>query len=580
MFCAMAYRRPHDPQIGGWAKRAGKALTEIDDLGHVMLAGFKLIQWHGGRGSIREAGAVISSIRTLYQAHPSPTQPATAAYWAAEAYLAWQQGEAPRCLEITNREWQMAQESGLEVWSTLFPLIGLHAALCLSDIGLAKKFLISIEPRCEHQKNFMGAYYHGICCWAKLLEGNLSQADTHNTIATQFVEHCGANNLPAVNHHIMHALLLREQGGGHSKISEYIEKGREAGNANKNSLVEFLCRILEAQLSLDTKDVQATDKYVARALSFGRTNGLTFTFMWNPSMVARLCVHALKNEIEVDYAKYLIRAGQLVPEDPFEVGENWPWPVRIRTLGTFSLEVDGREVEFSRKAQSRPLALLKALITMGGRDVSEWQLSEVLWPEAEGDAAHQAWATTLHRLRDLLGDQQSVRRREGRLTLNSQVCWIDALAFDELSSGSHLSSIVTSTGSALQTAQRAISLYHGPFLRDEEESWFFAYRERLRGQFIRHVEDLCAELESGGNARQAIECLEEAIQKEPLVEGLYQQLMEMLARQGYRAQVATVYDQCRAALQSALGTDPSQETTQVFKKKPNFVNILASYHGV
>jgi hypothetical protein len=44
-----------------------------------------------------------------------------------------------------------------------------------------------------------------------------------------------------------------------------------------------------------------------------------------------------------------------------------------------------------RKTQRKPLELLKALIAFGGRAVLEEQLTEALWPEAKGHAAHQAF---------------------------------------------------------------------------------------------------------------------------------------------------------------------------------------------
>ncbi len=58
-----------------------------------------------------------------------------------------------------------------------------------------------------------------------------------------------------------------------------------------------------------------------------------------------------------------------------------------------------RPVRFTGKAQRKPLALLQALVAFGGQRVREDRLSEALWPDADGDAAHQALSTTLHRLR-------------------------------------------------------------------------------------------------------------------------------------------------------------------------------------
>jgi len=45
-----------------------------------------------------------------------------------------------------------------------------------------------------------------------------------------------------------------------------------------------------------------------------------------------------------------------------------------------------------------------ALIAMGGRQVPQTRLADLLWPDAEGDAAYRALITTLQRLRRLIGE--------------------------------------------------------------------------------------------------------------------------------------------------------------------------------
>ena len=93
--------------------------------------------------------------------------------------------------------------------------------------------------------------------------------------------------------------------------------------------------------------------------------------------------------------------------------ENWPWPLKINTLGQFAMERDGEAVRFSGKVQQKPLLLLKALIAFGGREVKEEQLCDALWPDAEGDLAHRSFETTLYRLRLLLGKEAiAVQGRE------------------------------------------------------------------------------------------------------------------------------------------------------------------------
>src|SRR4030095_16412518 len=89
-------------------------------------------------------------------------------------------------------------------------------------------------------------------------------------------------------------------------------------------------------------------------------------------------------------------------------------------------------VRFARKVQRKPLALLKALITFGGRGVREELVMDALWPDAEGDAARDATASATHRLRGLLGHEQAVLRQEGQLSLDGRLCWVDVWAVERL----------------------------------------------------------------------------------------------------------------------------------------------------
>ena len=124
-------------------------------------------------------------------------------------------------------------------------------------------------------------------------------------------------------------------------------------------------------------------------------------------MMARLCQRALEAGIEVEYVQRLVRVRRLTPAHPPIELESWPWALRIYTLGRFGVATDGAPVQVAGKVQQRPLALLKAIVALGGREVAEERLAEALWPEADGDGAHQALAVTLHRLRRLLGREEA-----------------------------------------------------------------------------------------------------------------------------------------------------------------------------
>jgi len=253
----------------------------------------------------------------------------------------------------------------------------------------------------------------------------------------------------------------------------------------------------------------------------------------------------------------LIRLRALAPPDAAAAHlQQWPWDVRVRTLGQWSIEIDDEPLRFVGKVQKRPLELLKTLIALGGRAVHESQLAEALWPDAEGDDAHNAFVTTLQRLRKLLGKRDALALQESRLSLNPRICWIDTWAFE---------SIDVQRDDA-DDLRRATLLYRGAFLASEEAAWAIAPRERLRARFVRAAGELAARHAAQQRCGDAIACLEGALQIDDTVESFYQQLMSLHASAGRGADVQRAYRRCRDVLAATLQLRPSPSTDALLSK--------------
>jgi hypothetical protein len=194
----------------------------------------------------------------------------------------------------------------------------------------------------------------------------------------------------------------------------------------------------------------------------------------------------------VDYVREIIRRRHLTLDKPPLHVDHWPWPLKVYTMGRFELHQNGNSLQFSRKAQKKPLELLKTLIAAGGKEVSEEQVADLLWPEADGDAAYAAFKTNVSRLRHLLGNDRAIRFQDGRITLDAHSCWVDAWAFEHMVSESeglweHVSS-KKNPSEALQLAEKALDLYRGHFLSSDGDTfWAVTYRERLRDKYLRLV---------------------------------------------------------------------------------------------
>jgi LuxR family maltose regulon positive regulatory protein len=321
----------------------------------------------------------------------------------------------------------------------------------------------------------------------------------------------------------------------------------------------------EALFALNQDEEVSGLNSLRKALAIGREGKFLDTSIDLQSDIAKVCAKALEAKIEVEYVQELIRRRNLIPDQrPLHL-ENWPWPLKIYTLGRFELLKDGKLIRFSRKVQQKPLALLKALIAFGGKEVRADQIEDTLWPEADGDAAHHSLEMTLHRLRTFIGHPEALEFRDGRLTLDPKYFWVDVRALEYLFEEADGKRKEGLAEGSVELTQRAIGMYRGPFLSGEiEHPWVISIRERLRRKFLKSLSWLGQYWEQGDQWEKALECYERGLEADDLAEELYQRLMVCYQRLGRNSEALSVYNRCKKNLSTALGIDPSPETQTLY----------------
>jgi DNA-binding SARP family transcriptional activator/class 3 adenylate cyclase len=236
-----------------------------------------------------------------------------------------------------------------------------------------------------------------------------------------------------------------------------------------------------------------------------------------------------------------------------------PSAIRVYTLGRFALEVDGQPLRFAGKAPRKPLELLKAVIALGGADASLEQLCESLWPELDGDKAHNACKSALSRLRKLVGSD-AVLQQGGRLSLDGERCWVDALAFAERLGAALRAVEARRTDAALAELDAALPLYGGPFLDGEfDPPEVLAARERLHGLFTRHLGAVADALCEAGQPQQALRLYRQGLEMDDVCEEFCRGLMQCLATQGRAGEALEAGRRFRRVLQARMGVQPSAE---------------------
>jgi DNA-binding SARP family transcriptional activator len=232
--------------------------------------------------------------------------------------------------------------------------------------------------------------------------------------------------------------------------------------------------------------------------------------------------------------------------------------VRVFNFGQFRVLVDDKPLTFTRKVPKKPISLLKALIALGGRNVAMDSLVDALWPDEEGDSAHDACWLSLHRLRKLLGATDAIHLADGRMSLDPERVWTDVSAFE------HALATVPDGQADATDLDRALSLYKGDFLAGEPDApWATPLRERLRGKFIHQLERHAQRLEDLGQWDQAVAWYLRGIDADPMAEAFYQGLMRCHQEQGRVAEAMSAYRRLKQTLSVTLGISPSPATEAV-----------------
>lgn len=316
---------------------------------------------------------------------------------------------------------------------------------------------------------------------------------------------------------------------------------------------------LKADFALNAGDEKKALLAIRQALMLAKNHSLQFLEWLHPNMIERLLKKALEENIETDFASRLLaRYNESSASDINTIEKEDT--LRIYALGNFSIIKGGSPLKFSGKAQQRPLDLLRIIISYGGKGISKDRVSESLWPDAEGDQAHRSFATTLHRLRKLIG-KGMVSLSDGKLSLNWKNVWVDVNEFEKLLTRA---AVGDDAEIIYRDIESALSLYNGYFIQEEEQPWVISKREQLRNKLLGTLNHCGNVLRNNEMFDQAEILYKRAIEVDEVAEESYQGLLLTYKAQNKRAEAISVYLQCRKILMSVMQVSPSPETESIY----------------
>lgn len=548
MVRALALRRPEWPGQEAWTERALAIARQSPDISSKVETLANLAGYRYAGGELHDLEVILDSLKESLRGAGVPLLARLTANWVEAAY-ANLTAQFDRCLASVSDGLALSGTSGIRVVDHLLLGQGALASLKTGDASAARGFLRRMGSSLAAAKPWEASFFHYLVVWESLAKGDAARAAHH---AARCLDLCAGVGNPwtLAAAHLAKAFACDETGDGDAR-DRHVEAARMAGERSRNDHVRFSCLLAAAYFALRRGDDAAALRPLREGIRIGRERGYSSLYLWRPGLLETLAAKALDAGIEMNYVGSLIRKNAVAPPGGSASAERWPWALSVRTLGGFELFRDGEPVRFHGKVQQKPLAMLKALIALGGREVPEDRLTDILWPDADGDQAHQSFATTLKRLRRLVGDERFLPFRDGRLSLDERSCWVDAWALER-----------SGTGPAGDDACRelALSVYRGPFLPGETAPWAVPCRERLRSRFLRCVAELGLRHQNSGLWDKAIACYERGLDADDLAEDLYARLIGCYARLGRKAEALAAYERCRKTLSAVLGVKPSART--------------------
>jgi DNA-binding SARP family transcriptional activator len=442
--------------------------------------------------------------------------------------------------------------------------LGAASAVNAHDFKKAAEMLAELDSSVSGLANWTKVAYQIAKTRDALFRGDPKLASLQADLAIQFAIDVGALfTLPFA--HVAKAHAMHELGNP-KEAADHLAQASRIADSSKNTLMQFFILLAKARFACEQGEEESGLLFLREALAIGKEEGIAETYVDSPSAMSMLCVRALEARIEMEYVGEIIRKRNLTLDEPFYHLADWPWPVKILTLGRFELWKDGKPIQFSRKVQQKPLSMLKVLIALGGREVKDEMMADILWPEADGDAAHRSFISALHRLRQLIGCEKALQFKEGRLTLDKSYCWLDVWALENIWRQADTQRQEGRMDASLQLIEKAIGMYRGAFLGGEtEQPWMVSLRERLRSKFLGCVNRLGRHWEQTGQWEKALECYQRGLDADDLAEEFYQNLMTCYLHLDREAEARAAYLRCRKILSSALGVEPSAKTQAIYK---------------
>ena len=258
----------------------------------------------------------------------------------AETILAWIEGDAERCRGAVARVLEMSRTEGTQSWDYAVLGQAVYNELFQGEFVAARQFLEMVRPPVQFRRTVTAQHYHFLSAWLHLQQDDFDAAwqsqdpdiSCSPEVSGPFAEGCDL---------IVSAFAARGR-GDRVEAANRQQRIAAIADAMGSDLLRFAAAFIGAALAFDADADDEGWVLLRSGLTIGRRRNLMGFMGWHAPTVAALCLKALERGIEVEYVRRLLQKRWLPIPPEARWMDVWPWPIKIRTLGTFSVEAQGK----------------------------------------------------------------------------------------------------------------------------------------------------------------------------------------------------------------------------------------------
>ena len=247
-------------------------------------------------------------------------------------------------------------------------------------------------------------------------------------------------------------------------------------------------------------------------------------------------------------------------------------PLYINMLGEFTLRF-GDNVISDQEGRSKKLWLLiEYLVTFRGKEISQNDLIDLLWPEDSNGNPANTLKTLVHRARTMIASLEYENTKNIIIYRRGTYAWNDKLdmvvdldVFEQYIQDADQPGI--SIEQKLQHLMNAIDMYKGDFLpKLEMETWSVPISTYYHSLYVKAVHEAIDILAGIKNWEEIVSICQKATEIDPYDEILHYHLIQALVNTKNQQLAKSHYENVTKMFFEKFGVAPSSEFSSLYKQ--------------